>query len=110
MQGEIDRLKKENERLNQENERLKMNVATLQEEKKENELTIMELMKENAELKMKTIDLSMYETWDHKQILLWILSIEDGNGNKVFMRYENVLRKELENQELSGSDLVNLNK
>eukprot|EP01084_Bolivina_argentea_P028110 52273_1 len=87
---------------------LKSQVFKLQEEQKENELTIIEMEKEIKTLKVR--DISNYKQWKHADILLWILSIKDVNGNKIFKKYEDKLSKELANNELTGMDLVSIEK
>ena len=89
---------------------MKEAIGALQEERKENEVLIQSMKQEIAALKVKAIDLSQYKSWKSEDILLWILSIDDGNGNKVFAKYQETMSKEIENMDLKGSDLGKLDK
>ena len=89
---------------------LKQQVNVLQEEQKDNQLLIMDLQNQIKELQINTIDINKYTTWDWKKVLIFILSIESEEGEKVFMKYEDKLGKELEAQQIRGKDLKDLEK
>lgn len=89
---------------------LKIKNIKLKDEKKQDEQLIADLMDEIKKLKAEPIDISKYESWDHTQILLWILQISDDNGNNMFVKYENELQKQLKHQGLKGVNLKNLDK
>eukprot|EP01083_Nonionella_stella_P174004 602008_1 len=82
----------------------KNEVFKLLDEKKEMEILICKLKEENNELKKKNINTSAFLSWKHEEILLWILSIDDG----FFDKYSNSLQKELQDCELCGTDLDEL--
>ena len=85
-------------------------IGRLQEEQKENELTMIAMRKEIEDLKLKTLNERDYKKWKHHEIFLWIISIEDKDGNKVFVKYENELKKELSSSALIGTDLETIDK
>eukprot|EP01084_Bolivina_argentea_P012715 23811_1 len=60
----------------------KNEVFKLLDEKKEMEILICKLKEENNELKKKNINTSAFLSWKHEEILLWILSIDDGFFDK----------------------------
>ena len=57
------------------------------------------------ELKMKTIDETQYQSWDHEQILMWIMSLENGR----YKQYHDKLKHELESGQVTGDDLNGMN-
>ena len=61
--------------------------------------------KKNKELKKKNINESDFINWDHEQILLWILSLNNGYFNK----YSDTLNKQLKECDITGNDLYELN-
>ena len=83
---------------------LQNDMNKLLDDKKEMELLINNLKKENASLKKKNIEELNFINWNHEEILLWILSIDDG----YFDKYSNILDKELNDCEMRGKDLLEL--
>ena len=69
------------------------------------ELSIIKMTKEIKELKVKSIDLSKYEKWNEDDVLLWMLSLENGR----YKKYENALQKQLKAQRIKGSQLKQMN-
>ena len=98
MKGNMMKLKQDKIKLQQISDKLL-------DDQKEFEMQIQKLRKENEELKMRNIDVQNYRTWNWKQILLWILSLDDGRYSK----YEDELRKNLANEEIGGEDLFEVN-
>eukprot|EP01084_Bolivina_argentea_P009280 17363_1 len=68
------------------------------------ELTINSLKKENKKLKMKAMDLSKWQDWNSDDILIWIMSLDDGK----YKRYHYKLQKTLKQQEITGDDLASM--
>eukprot|EP01084_Bolivina_argentea_P149733 261540_1 len=97
-------LKSANSLLQQKNISLSNQVNTLLDDHKEMELTIKSLNEEIKLLKKQNIDESNFINWDHEQILLWILSINDG----YFDKYSSILSQELSDCEIKGNDLLEL--
>ena len=77
---------------------MEIKIKSLKEENKK-------LRDENRELKLKHIDESKYKEWDYKQIIFWILSLDNG----LFKQYENTLSTKLKEADLEGSDLNEVN-
>ena len=69
------------------------------------ELSMKEMKIQIKELKRKAIDVSKWETWNENDILMWIMSLDDGR----YKRYESALEKSLKEQELKGEDLELMN-
>ena len=82
----------------------------MQEEKKENDLLMKEMKQEIEELKMKAISSNNYKDWTYKEILIWIISITDKENNKPFIKYKEILSKELQTAQLGGPDLETIEK
>ena len=108
--AETEALKKERKRnaatieeLKEENATMKERVDVLEDERKENEMRMIEMEREMEALKAR--DLSNYKSWKFGEVLSWMLSIEDDHGEKVLMQYQDVLSKEIESEDLKGSDL-----
>mmetsp|Transcript_45703 Transcript_45703/g.73150 ORF Transcript_45703/g.73150 Transcript_45703/m.73150 type:complete len:293 (+) Transcript_45703:120-998(+) len=111
LQDQLDKAKEAGKRyqrecrmLRQKNTELTNQVTRLLDEKKEMELMIESLKKENEELKKKNLDETQFRQWNHEEILCWILSIDDA----YFSQYSDVLSKELMNCQLLGADLPDL--
>eukprot|EP01083_Nonionella_stella_P289359 984667_1 len=66
-------------------------VGVLMEEKKEMELEINALKKENKRLRLKSIDVVRYETWEWEEVLRWIMMIEYNQKEKIC----NILMKQM---------------
>ena len=63
------------------------------------------MKEENKTLKLKYIDTSQYETWDHEQVLLWIISLDVGR----YVKYKEVLQRNLKEEDVKGSHLKKVN-
>ena len=65
------------------------------------------VIQEMETLTLATIDINNhnFKEWEWEQILEWILSCDDGR----FKRYEEKLRKNLQQEEVSGVDLKDVN-
>eukprot|EP01084_Bolivina_argentea_P234248 394355_1 len=112
---ELARLKHENQsqknaqlKLIEENKVQKQRISGLQndveryvEEEKEYKMKIEDLMQENKQLKIKSLDKCKYKEWNSDQILFWILSLENGK----YLKYESVLSKALNEEVVTGEDL-----
>ena len=88
-----------------ENEEFRTQMVQYQEECKEYQLKIEKLNQEVKELKLETLDTTKYVEWDCGQILLWICSVD----NKRYSRYEAKLQHALEEAEVEGDDLPQVN-
>ena len=75
------------------------------EEKKEAQRTIAELKNKVKELELNSLDVSKFMDWDWEQIVFWIMSVEGGR----FKKYEAVLKEVLNEQEIVGEDLLDVN-
>ena len=64
-------------------------------------MQITQLQRENTELKQNEIDEGNYEQWTWRQILKWILSLNNGQ----YERYQSCLAQHLEQAQVKGSDL-----
>eukprot|EP01084_Bolivina_argentea_P024704 45990_1 len=98
---EIKGLQQQNNVLGSEISLLKKQVNNLKDERKEFEMTINKLKIENKELKLKSIDVSKYKEWNYENILLWIMSLENGR----YLKYEQTLRMNLKHEEVIGDNL-----
>merc|ERR1712228_324346 len=76
-----------------------------EEEMKRQAMEIMNLEKENRELKQNEINESKYEQWTWKHVLKWILSLNNGQ----YAKYETSLAQNLEQSQVNGSDLKLVN-
>merc|ERR1712228_1002108 len=72
-----------------------------EEEMKRQAMEIMNLEKENRELKQNEINESKYEQWTWKHVLKWILSLNNGQ----YAKYETSLAQNLEQGKVRGSHL-----
>ena len=102
---EMNDLQSQNLVLQNKNKSQKDQIDKLLDEQKEYELKINELKDENKELKIKSINTANYKNWDTNDILIWIMSLENGRLSK----YEQDLRRNLENEEVMGSHLDDVN-
>ena len=75
------------------------------DDEKERQIEIQSLRKENEILRAKILNNGNYHDWDHDDILHWILNLD----NKRFMKYENKLRENLNEEEPSGQYLADVN-
>lgn len=73
----------------------------LVEEQKESQIKIQQLEEQVAKLKLKAIDPSSYMKWDWEDVLMWILSLENGR----YAKYEKVLRQSLSEEGVRGEYL-----
>ena len=72
-------------------------------ELKESEMSHIKLSNEFKEYRKSRkllLDLSNYRKWNHSEMLCWVLSL----NNRQFKKYESVLKKAFEKQELKGAD------
>eukprot|EP01084_Bolivina_argentea_P133257 235149_1 len=83
------------------NKTLKEQNNKLTEEQKEMELKINDVIVENRNLKMKSLDLSKYREWNVNEIACWILTIDNGR----YRKYEQILTKSLTEEGVIGKDL-----
>ena len=102
---ENQELKEKCDKLMEENNELKEENNKLSEEKKDNLLEIKELKEEIKTYKMKCIDTTKYEEWTSDEIVLWIMSLENGRYDK----YTQKLAQELKNEGVSGACLESVN-
>ena len=63
------------------------------------EITINSMSDKIKQLKLKSIDLTQYKSWDHEQIYLWIMSLENGRYKS---KYGDILKISLKEQEVDG--------
>ena len=84
---------------------LQLQSGELMEEQKQLQLKNQQLEEKVKRLEMRIFDTGMYESWGWEEILQWIMCIDDGR----FSKYEPDLRKSLQEEEPSGSDLVTVN-
>eukprot|EP01084_Bolivina_argentea_P142621 250550_1 len=103
LQTQTDRLRKMNLSNLSEIKSLQQQNNELLDDKKEYELKINELMDEIS--KLQRIDETMYENWSHKEILAWIVSLDNGR----FEKYEDELLRNLREEEIQGNDLNGVN-
>lgn len=75
------------------------------DEEKEYKLIIKQLKDENAELKLKCIDVTKYESWTAKEIVSWIVSLD----NNRFDKYKDTLLINLEEEGIEGAHLCHIN-
>ena len=66
------------------------------------EITIKQQQEKIKNLQIKSMDISQYESWNHEQIFMWIMSLENGR----YKKYDKDLQRELKNQEITGDDLI----
>lgn len=71
------------------------------EEQKESQIKIERLEEQVAALKLRAIDESKYMDWEWEDVLLWILSMDNGR----YKKYESVLRQSLSEEEVRGEYL-----
>ena len=93
-------MEKEKHELMVQNVSLTEQLLAMQSDEKSRELEIAALRKENERLRM---DEAKYEEWNH-QISSWILSLDNGR----YAKYEKMLRRHLEDEEVDGTILGDL--
>merc|ERR1712083_530267 len=76
-------------------------MGELLEEQKESQIHIKELEEHVAELRLKVNDPSSYLKWNWENVLMWILSLENGR----FKSYESVLQHSLSEEDFGGKYL-----
>ena len=91
--------------LEQEVQQLRIQNGKLMEEKQEMEMKNEKLVRENKDLKLRAMDVGQYENWTWKEILQWILMIE----NSRFVKYKSDISKALSEEEPIGQDLEKVN-
>ena len=80
---------------------LREKVSSLEDERKEFEVTIADLQRANQELKLKSLNPDNYEEWGPEEVTHWIVSIDPG----MYGQYEQALTKSLKEEEVKGADL-----
>ena len=80
---------------------LEERLTQYQDDEKERDLELQELRAENKRLRLQNLNTAKFEEWGHEQICEWILSLGDGRMRK----YEEALRQSLEEEEVDGSML-----
>ena len=83
---------------------LKQNIGQLMDQQKQRDFEFANLRKENTELRMRNINIQKYAQWNVKQIIFWILSLE----NQRFEKYTKQLRKEFISEGINGSDITEI--
>ena len=73
---------------------LEKQVAQYQDEKKEREIELNKLREENKKLKLQCVDTLKYHEWGPDEMCEWILGL---------VKYEQVLRESLKEEEADGS-------
>ena len=73
----------------------------LMEDQKENKMKMDELNEEIKQLKLSNINILEFESWNDKQIIMWMMNLEHGRFNK----YNNILSKNLSEEDVKGIDL-----
>eukprot|EP01084_Bolivina_argentea_P049188 90499_1 len=101
----IQELNEDKTKSRNENDLLNERICELENEKKEMQIKINEMENEIKELKITAMDTKKYKEWDSNQIFVWIMSLDDGTRYK---RYEQVLKIQLKEQEVTGADLKSL--
>ena len=71
------------------------------DEQKELRMDNHELKQKLETLQIRLIDVNDYERWNHQDIVCWIMSLENGR----FKKYEQMLIKSLEEEEMNGTYL-----
>ena len=104
-QQEICALKSELAVINKSNESLRLQVSKLMDDEKEYEITIQKLNDEIVDLKLKCIEVMNYEDWNPREIVMWIMSLDNNRFNK----YKDALSRHLNEEEIIGSDLKEIN-
>ena len=79
-----------------------MKNTELMDEQKELQLRNNDLEQQLKELKLKSIDINNWRDWNYQQIIIWIMSLENGR----FKKYEKILSSSLEEEEINGSHLI----
>eukprot|EP01084_Bolivina_argentea_P004646 8821_1 len=95
-------LKRKNDELTKQNNVLTQQNSDLNEECKELKLELEDIKHKYNTLVRQNND---YTEWDSDDIVNWIMNLD-----KAFNRYESVLRKTLKDEELTGGDLMYLDK
>ena len=76
------------------------------DDEKESQIEIKALKEEFETLRIKLLNKRDFREWDHQDIAQWIVSLQNGR----FMKYEKTLRKVLSEEEVTGQDLVNVDR
>ena len=100
----LNEYNEQNESLKMEVNRLRNEVATYQDQQKEDKMKIAELEKKVKKLEFETLDLSNYMEWNGNQILFWMMSLDDGR----FEKYEEMLKSALSENDVIGEDLSDI--
>ena len=75
-------------------------------EKKEMEIEMNKMKIIIDKLKLKSIDERRYKEWTTEQVIIWIISLNNGK----YKQYKNILTKELTKQNVTGSHLQYIEK
>ena len=59
---------------------------------------------EIKQLRLQNIDELRYKSWNHEQILIWFMSLENGR----FKKYFDILAHNLSQEDVNGNDLKNV--
>merc|ERR1712176_121147 len=87
--------------LKEDNNNLMEKQKWYENEMERQSMEIMHLQQENKQLRQNEIDENKYELWTWKQVLKWMITVENG----MFAQYEKSLAKNLEQGKVKGSDL-----
>ena len=80
---------------------LKQQIEAIQEEEKQHDLIVRELKEEVKRLKLQCLDEDKFTEWNHDEIAEWIMGLDGGR----FVKYEQVVRRTLKEEEVDGSTL-----
>jgi len=108
LQDELQLYKSENEKLNNRLRQLQpaesAAMKLLQEERKEKDVEIQALKKKVRDLSLLQMDVTKFESWTATQVLVWILSLENGR----FEPYESVFDAALTKHQVQGCELKDI--
>ena len=102
--AELTQMKVELNLVKDQMQNMKRTIDTLQDEKKEYEMTINELKGRIQELKKKVLDINKFMEWDSNDVINWVLSIDNG----VLIKYEEQIKQKILLREVEGRDLVEM--
>ena len=70
----------------------------MEDERKEFEMKINELIEENKRLKVNNLDLDNYKDWDRDELIHWIISID----KDIYGQYEQILIQSFTEESVTG--------
>lgn len=82
-----------------------MENKELLHEQKELQSEVADLRQQLQEFKLQSIDINDYLNWNAEEIVIWIMSVENGR----FKKYEQTLLSSLKDKGIKGSYLSNIN-